>query len=104
MKYARAAWRIFLASAARQLHLPTRVVHELEDRASMAMFTCSLDFAVSDDWVDDPNVGMDEVMRRMESATGWTCDHFSITSGGGLTQPPACSHGCEMAPLASTTA
>lgn len=44
MKYASAAWRILLAWAARRAHLPTGVVHNLEDEASMAMFTCTLDF------------------------------------------------------------
>lgn len=48
MKYARAAYRIFLAWAAAEAHLPTRIVHDLEDDASMAMFACSLDFEPTD--------------------------------------------------------
>lgn len=44
MKYARAASWIFLAWTASKAHLPSRWVQDLEDRASMAMFACSLDF------------------------------------------------------------
>ncbi|WP_431881726.1 hypothetical protein [Micromonospora chalcea] len=44
MKYARAAWWVFLAWSARKAHLPRRIIWELEDQATLRMFACTLDF------------------------------------------------------------
>lgn len=44
MKYAHAAWCMFLVWAARKLRLPKRIVWDLEDEASVRRFECALDF------------------------------------------------------------
>jgi hypothetical protein len=75
VRYARATWRIFLAWAARRLHLRNRVVERLEDEAILAMFTCSLEFEPAE-VVTSPRV------------VGWRCTHMSLTGGPAVSVEP----------------
>jgi hypothetical protein len=90
MKYARAAWRIFLAWAARKAHLPQRMVLDLEDDASLAMFACSLDFECAEVVTEPP----------APRIRGWKCRHLSLTAGGLVSVGPLTTGcGCDMQPI-----
>lgn len=90
MRYAYAAWRILLATLARELHLPKQLVEELEDQASMAMFACTLDF--------EPMQVTAAPTRRV---VGWRCQHINLTTAGGTFGPVStyCGSGCDMQPV-----
>jgi hypothetical protein len=84
VKYARATLWIFYGWALRKLHMPRRWVHEVEDRASIEMFDCSLDF---------------EPVETV-APVGWYCKHFSMTSSGVIpTAPTSSLCNCTMQPI-----
>jgi hypothetical protein len=114
MKYALATWRIFVAWAAKRLHLPQRIVRELEDRAHVAMLACSLeDWDSPEDAIYDAiNADPAEVARLRKARrdaregrraprqlVGWACDHMSMTAGAGFKSPPTAGCGCHMRPV-----
>jgi hypothetical protein len=88
MKYARATALIFCAWLTRRLHAPTRWVENIEDQASMRIYECYREF--------EPV----EVIR----ASGYACEHMTITAGGGTVRDPRCGYrpDCEMKPYFAT--